>query len=333
MPRFALIDEIAFEGGHFRFVEKWTFRAAPEVEEVIDGILAFSGFGVVLESRANEHARIMEQVFSAISAPGIDFHFAQGAVFVEWNGGVEEQVAVIYGVHASVSEDIPYVLAQFLADHERMVELLHEDFFLIGQEVRIGRVDGREVVADQLVVFPVEVDGSLFVINQVEKVSALHVPLWVSVEDLRFQLELDDGDGLVHERRQAFGLVVYALGSAAQAGLEFLARVVAIGFHRECGQWDKVDSVAVFKRCEVGVAQGKANDIADAGVVSSTCAHPQDVMVAPRDVPIVVVGERVHDDVCAGTAVVDIAKNMQLVNSQPLYDGGDGDDEVVGTSR
>ena len=55
-------------------------------------------------------------------------------------------------------------------------------------------------------------------------------------------------------------------------------------------------------------------------------------MVAPLDVPAVVFFHEVHDDVCAGSSVVDVAKDVQLVDHQPLDDVGQGDDEVVGPS-
>ena len=217
--------------------------------------MSLIGFGVALESRAYEHSRMMEKVLSAISATGIDFNFAQGSVFVEWNGRVEEQVAVVNGVHTPVSKNVSDVFAQLLADHERMVKLLHEDGFFFGQAIRVVGIDSGEVVAEQLIVFPIEMNCAFFVVNHAEEFSSLHVPLGVAVEDLCFQFELNDGDSFVHECRQAFGFFVNTLGSATQAGLKFFAWVVAIGFHCECGKWNEVDAVSVFESCEIGVAQ------------------------------------------------------------------------------
>ena len=56
-------------------------------------------------------------------------------------------------------------------------------------------------------------------------------------------------------------------------------------------------------------------------------------MVAPLDVDVVEVAERVHDEVCARTAVVDIAEDVQAVDGQALDEIAEGDDEVVGAAR
>lgn len=50
----------------------------------------------------------------------------------------------------------------------------------------------------------------------------------------------------------------------------------------------------------------------------------------PRDVPVVAV-EEIHDAVGTRTTVVDVAEDMELVDSETLDDIGDRHDEVVGT--
>ena len=62
-----------------------------------------------------------------------NLHGLQRAVIVEWHGGVEEQVLVADIVHATVTEDGTYMLAQFLGDAEGMVQLLHEGSLLLGK--------------------------------------------------------------------------------------------------------------------------------------------------------------------------------------------------------
>ena len=117
-----------------------------------------------------------------------------------------------------------------------------------------------------------------------------------------------------------------------QPGHEFLAGVVAIDIHRKGGQRHQIDAVALLKRCQVGVAQRQSQHIADAGIVTRCCSHPQHVVIAPLYVPGVVLPQGVHDDMCAGSSVVDVAKDVQLVDGQALYDVAEGHDEVVGTS-
>ena len=42
--------------------------------------------------------------------------------------------------------------------------------------------------------------------------------------------------------------------------------------------------------------------------------------------------EGVENDVCARTAVEDVAEDVQLVDRQALYHVADGNDEIVGTT-
>ena len=115
-------------------------------------------------------------------------------------------------------------------------------------------------------------------------------------------------------------------------GHELIARVVAIGLHGEGGERHEVYAVAVFERCEVGVAQRQANDVADASLVACQRSHPQHVVVAPLNVPTVVTGKGVHDDVGSLTTVVDVAEDVELVNGELLYDVADRYNEIVGPS-
>ena len=45
-----------------------------------------------------------------------------------------------------------------------------------------------------------------------------------------------------------------------------------------------------------------------------------------------VLAQGVENDMCTSSAVVDIAKDVQLVDSQSLDDVANGDNEVVGTA-
>ena len=55
-------------------------------------------------------------------------------------------------------------------------------------------------------------------------------------------------------------------------------------------------------------------------------------MIAPLDVPRVILSQRVHDLMGTRSSVVDIAQDMQLVDGQALDNVADGDDEVIGAT-
>ena len=60
---------------------------------------------------------------------------------------MEEQVVVVYRIHTTMLQEQTYVLMQLLAHLERVVNLIHELFFLRRESVRMLWVDCRERVA------------------------------------------------------------------------------------------------------------------------------------------------------------------------------------------
>ena len=53
-------------------------------------------------------------------------------------------------------------------------------------------------------------------------------------------------------------------------------------------------------------------------------------MVAPLYVEVLAGEQIVHDDMCPGASVEDVAQNVKLVDAEPLDDIADGGDEVLG---
>ena len=57
--RLLVVDEVAFEGCHLRLVEERAVGTTPEIEEIVDGVVALLGGRVGLESRADEHTDVI----------------------------------------------------------------------------------------------------------------------------------------------------------------------------------------------------------------------------------------------------------------------------------
>ena len=133
----------------------------------------------------------------------------------------------------------------------------------------------------------------------------------------------------MHLREQ---IAVDAFGGASRLdfGREYRAGIVAIGFHGERDERHEIDSVAVFESLHVAVAQRYPQHVGDAGIVAGGGAHPEGIVVAPLDIEILVLRQRVHYQMCARPAVIDIAKDVELVDGQTLYDIADGYDERPG---
>ena len=167
---------------------------------------------------------------------------------------MEEQVVVVYGIHTSVLQNLTDVLMKFLRHLERVVELVHEQFLLRCQLIRMRRVDSREGVALQLILLAVKHDGALIVVDIVEQQTVLHLPSRVALDDGSLLLELYDGNGLVHESSQTMCLLVKTCRVCRRdLRTEFLAGIVAVCLHGEGGKRHKIDAITLFQSGEVGI--------------------------------------------------------------------------------
>ena len=155
-----------------------------------------------------------------------------------------------------------------------MVQSLYQQLLGLGQAIGTFGVDGGEVVAGELVCLPVKGNRSFLIVDEIQQLAVGHVPFRMLVGQLCLQLELQNGNGLVHTGGEHAGLGVHHRIAAQCAGQEFLAGVVAVGVEGEGGQWDEVDAIALFERGKIGIAQREADHIAHAGLIARTGSHP-----------------------------------------------------------
>lgn len=71
-----------------------------------------------------------------------NLHLFHGSVGIEGYGGVEEEVAVYDGVHGAVLKHGADMAAKLVADAEGVHQAVDELFFLIGEAVGVGGVNG-----------------------------------------------------------------------------------------------------------------------------------------------------------------------------------------------
>ena len=221
---------------------------------------------------------------------------------------------------------------KFFAGAEGMLNLCHQFLFLLRQFVGRIRDEGGEVRVFESIHFSFYLYGALFQVDMFKQFASLHAEFRTSVEYACFFFELDDGDGLVHLGEHPHGLLVEASVFDEVSHCELRARVVLVGVHSKGCEWKQVDAVAVLQGRHVAIAHAQAKHVADAGTVACAGAYPFDVVVAPHDVEVLVVAERVHDLVGTWTTVVDVAKQMQTVDCQSLDELADFCDERVGAS-
>ena len=56
-------------------------------------------------------------------------------------------------------------------------------------------------------------------------------------------------------------------------------------------------------------------------------------MVAPGDVPVVITGQDVEHGVGTGASVINVAKDVELVDDEALDHVADGDDKLIGATN
>ena len=177
-------------------------------------------------------------------------------MLVERHRGMKQEVFVVDAVHAAVAQHFAHVVLQVLADKERMLEALHEVFFLGREVIGVSGVDGWEEGVAERILLPFEHNRSLFKIDAFQQGAVAHAPFGVRFIELAFQFELYDCHGLVHLRKVAAGLFVGAALGVFEFGHEDAAGIgVGIGFHGKGGKRQHVDAVALFERLRIGVAQ------------------------------------------------------------------------------
>ena len=136
-----------------------------------------------------------------------------------------------------------------------------------------------------------------------QKQAVFHVEFRTAADDVSFQFELDDTDGLVHLSHQTQRLIVVWVVLWVCFRTEEFAGVVGVSLHGKGGQREQVNTIAIFQSCQISVSHGQTKGVGDAAVISGSGTHPKNIMVTPLDIEIVVVTKGIHDDVRAGTTV------------------------------
>ena len=240
---------------------------------------------------------------------------AEAAVLAHGHAAVEQQVSVEGQIHRALLVEEGHVALEPAAVGEALHEARH-DVALGGRElVGVVGVERGEVAGGEVVVLARDADLAVRAVGEVELVEQKavgHVELGMAPDELALQLEHDDRDGLL-DRGEHVLLGVGLLGE-------------------EC-QLAQGDAVGALEDVEGVVVDGVPHHRGDAGLGAGRRAHPADVVVAPLDVERVVGHEAVHDDVAVGTAVVDVAHDVQVVDGEALDERRERSDEVADAAR
>ena len=206
-----------------------------------------------------------------------------------------------------------------------MDQALDQVRFLCRISIGICGIDGGEVRVEHLVGFAVQGNQTGLKIDPVQQISFFQLKFRMCEDELSLRFELQNRNGLMNlEIDQHLPLV----GGVVPLQMKTGAGIPLVGAHGVGGKGQHVDAVTVFQNVEVSVAGTDANHVANAGDFSCGGAHPQDVMVSPLNVHGMVIHQGVQDEVRTGTAIVDIADDMQVINDQTLNQGAERNDEL-----
>src|SRR5687768_9377101 len=108
-----------------------------------------------------------------------------------------------------------------------------------------------------------------------EEVTVGEVELRIALNELAFELELNDGDGLLHARHLLGVTEAVAFAHETRGG------VAAIDGAGEALERRERNAVAFFELREAPVAEGNSDDRCDAGVAAEAGAKPRSIVISP----------------------------------------------------
>ncbi|EJW96034.1 hypothetical protein EVA_15854 [gut metagenome] len=326
--QFLVCQEVTFESSHLVLVEQRRLRSAPHIPHIIQCEVLFLLAVLVKVSRTDQLVTLVEQLPSPILLP-FDLHMLKAAVLVQRHRCMIKQVRVGHQIHPPIRIQTAHVLLQLLTVAERIMNLLHQLPFFLRQLIRIGRVHRREMRIPHLVILPLIHKHAPFEINLFEQLPTLHGKLRTTVNDLSLQLKLDNRNRLVHLRNQAQRLLVVLAIRIIHLRHENLTRIIAIHIHGKRSQGQQIDSVAILQRTQIAIPQRHAHHVGYAAVVARSRSHPENIVISPLDVEVVIVAQRIHNDMRSRSAVVDIPHNVQRVDGEPLNQVTHRNDKII----
>ena len=305
-----------FKGRHGAAAEKRRFGTAPQIpQKVLPGQprRAARRCAVALPGTA---VAVVKQLLAAARHP-FKPDGGKGTVLGHRHGTVVEQVAVADLVKRAVRVEELHMALQTLALGKAAHQPGNDMPLLGGEGGRRGGVHSREVAVQQGIDGAVVVHRACRKVDMVQKVSALQIEIRVAGNDLRLKLEHHHGHGLVHP-----GGGGQITGRRARVGVGDPARHIGVGVGvlGKALELAQADAVAALQRVKVVIGQRCFQHRHNAQRAAGSGTHPDNIMVAPLDVHLMVRHQAVENTVGARAAVKQITHDMQPVNGQPLDD-------------
>ena len=228
---------------------------------------------------------------------------------------MKQQVAVNAFVQASVTVKKTDMLLQLFTLKEGRFQGMKHFFFFFCEFIGVFRINGREVGVPQFISHAFYVDGPLSIINFIQQHPVFQFIFRMGHDSLSLYLELADSDGLIHLRRQfRINRIVFIF--IKDFRLKVLTRVIPINRRSKDCQRPQVNPVSDFQHIKIIVADVHPQYVCNAGPVSCRRAHPNDIVVSPLKIHVMVIEKKVHNGVRMRASVPDVSDDMQSVYRQ-----------------
>ena len=256
----------------------------------------------------------------------------KAALRVHGHSAVVEQIAVFNMVHAALGIQKFNVLLQSFALPEGLHQLAQHQLFVRVQLCGVCRVYRGEGGVPQRIALLPHLHGMGVPVDAAQIVPPLHLEIRVAVDDLTFQLEHEDGDGLVHHGAAVEHSLRIGAAGGVRVGHPDGKIVLTVELLRHALQVPQVDAVAVLQHPVVVVGKRSLKYGADADRTAGGSTHPYHVMVAPLDIHVMVAHQQIQNNVRARAAVKQVAHDMQLIHRQMLDEFTQAHDKAVGAA-
>ena len=160
----------------------------------------------------------------------------------------------------------------------------------------------------------VELDGAVFRVDPEKQLAVAEIEVRVARDRLAFELELDDGHGLLHPRHRG------GVADAPTHTWEAFGGVVVVSGTHEFFERGQRNAVAHFELEEPLVPQTHAQDVGDAGFLPEARAHPRNVVVAPGNGDVGLAHDVVDHLVDPRTTVAEVARDDEFGEKQVADD-------------
>ena len=303
-------NEITFERSHLVFVERRGIRSAPQIPDVIHG-KAFLFFIIFIKiSRTNQLVYLVQQVLPPILFTA-DIHVLETSILVERHRGMIKQIGIAHQIHTSIGKEATHVFFEFLAVHKRVMYLFYQFLLFISQTIRICRIYRREVGIAQRIFFAFIDKYSPFKVDFLKQLATTHSELRTTINNVCLQLKLNDGNSFMHLGYQPQGLLVISRISKVGLRCKDGTGIIRISIHRKSGKRQKIDAIPIFQCPQIAVTHRETDHVGHTSFITRCCTHPEDIVISPLDIEIVIITQSIHYDMGTRTTIVDITHDME----------------------